>query len=137
MAEEAAPAPTAVKQKNRTLAVPPTRDHATRSPVRFRRVGGAVFCLTAGKPSQTPKVLFTDRERSRAASAAVTRPFPAGRVARGRAPPGWWSVGVVLEGDADPGAHVLRPQLQEGRVAAEVEDLAGELGDEAVGAPAA
>ena len=92
--------------------------------------------MTAGQAKPNSEGLFTDRERALAAPAPVTRPFP-GRVAGGRAPLAWMSVGVVLEGDADPGAHVIAPRLQEGGVAAEVEDLAGELGDEAVGAPAA
>jgi hypothetical protein len=55
MAEEAAKVKAAVKQKNRTLAVPPTR---ALVPSRVF-TGGAVFCLTADEPSQAPKVCST------------------------------------------------------------------------------
>jgi hypothetical protein len=136
MSEEAAPAPTAVKQKNWTLAVPPTRDHAhgRRDRLPARRRG--CLLLDSGQAKPNSEGLFTDRERLLPRQRRVTRPFP-GRVARGRAPLAWMSVGVVLEGDADPGAHVVAVRVEERGIAAEVEDLAGELGDEAVGAPAA
>lgn len=63
MTEEAAKVQGAVKQKNRTLALPPARhrrfhDNVSRT-ATTPGAGGAIFCFTAPKPSQTPKVSST------------------------------------------------------------------------------
>ena len=137
MGEEAAPAPTAVKQKNWTLAVPPTRDHAHGRRGRLPAGRRGCLLLDSGQAKPNSEGLFTDRERSLARVSGGDQAVSSRRVARGRVPLSWWSVGVVLEGDADPGAHVVAVRVEERGIAAEVEDLAGELGDEAVGAPAA
>jgi hypothetical protein len=52
MTEETAPAPAAVKQKNRTLALPPTRDHASQQtqPAPARRRGRLLLDSGQAKP---------------------------------------------------------------------------------------
>ena len=73
-AEEAAKAPGAVQQKNRTLALPPARDRWTHDAAarttRSLTAGGALFCLTAPKTSQTPMVCSTTEGSCPAVSAA-------------------------------------------------------------------
>jgi hypothetical protein len=65
MAEAAAKAKGAVKQKNRTLVLPPALQRSSHDDAsRLRHAhdaDGALFCLTASKPSQTPRNKFNDR----------------------------------------------------------------------------